>query len=175
MTALMRRDRLGITHMRANKSGDSAVHLKNGISGFCSDSLIIRVPNFNLLTWVRALPRLGSQLLSVWFCVVDCRGAPGIRGPQVKSGCRLVGRCELCGTRVVPRVWSARGPGAWGPVWCPVSLCQLMEPVSQGTRRWLRDCPCGLSPARGRPLRGSSPRAALMSLVRLLSSSAEYF
>lgn len=77
----MRRDGLGITHMHANTSSNSAVHLKkNGISGFRSDSLIIRVPNFNLLTWVRALPSLGKQLLLVSFRVGDCRGELEIGG-----------------------------------------------------------------------------------------------
>lgn len=74
------------------KSINSPIHLKNGIPGFYSDSLIIRVPNFNL--FCGCTPWLAWAASCQWWdSVLDWKSA-GSWGPNIEA--TVIWYCCLC-------------------------------------------------------------------------------
>lgn len=84
MTASIIKDRLTIALKQIKKSINSPVYFlkkKKGTPGSHSDSLMIRVPNFNPLRGCMPAESLGTQLPLVCLCAKSTE----IRGPRVRS------------------------------------------------------------------------------------------
>lgn len=74
------------------KSINSPIHLKNGIPGFYSDSLIIRVPNFNLFRG--CTPCLAWAASCQWCDSVLDWKSTGSWGPNIET--TVIWYCWLC-------------------------------------------------------------------------------